>query len=325
MSHELEINEDGSANMFYRGDVPWHRLGTYIAPDQQLTAHDAMVAAGLDWKVNTQGLFLEDGTEAPSQAVVREDTGAILGVVGKQYKPLQNSEAFEFFNPFLESGLVEFETAGSLRDGKRIWALAKIKGDPMEIAPNDFIEQYILLSNGHDGKTAVRAGFCPTRVVCANTLAMAHDNDASQLIRIRHSGNVQDNLTKVSEIMNIASQQFEATAKQYKMLATKQINQDDLAKFVKLVFVGEKYEEMEALGLKPANKILSNIIPLFEKGRGNDMVGVKGTAWAAYNAVSEYLQYERGTDEDIRLDKLWFGDGATLNQRALNIITKMVA
>jgi hypothetical protein len=77
--------------------------------------------------------------------------------------------------------------------------------------------------------------------------------------------------------------------------------------------------------LKPAQRILENIIPLFEKGRGNDMASIKGTAWAAYNAVNEYLQYERGNDEDSRLDKLWFGDGANLNQRALGIITKLVS
>lgn len=324
MSHELEI-VNGQAQMFYRGDVPWHKLGTMIGEDEQLTAHDAMVAAGLDWKVNTQGLYLKDGTEAPSKAVVREDTGAILGVVSKNYQPLQNSQAFDFFNPFLESGQVEFETAGSLNDGKRIWALAKIKRDPLEIAPNDIIDQYILLSNGHNGKVAVRAGFTPVRVVCSNTMAMAIESDASQLIRLRHSANIQDNLIKVSEIMNVATQRFEATAEQYRYLASKQINQADLERYVKLVFTGEKYVEMEKQGLKPNRQIIDKIIPLFQKGRGNDMVGVKGTAWGAYNAVNEYLQYERGNDDDKRLDSMWFGEGERLNKRALEVITKMVA
>lgn len=324
MSHELEM-VNGEAQMFYRGDAPWHKLGTFISPDQQLTAHDAMVAAGLDWKVSTQGLYLKDGTEAVEKAVVREDNNKILGVVGKNYTPLQNSEAFDFFNPFLESGQVEFETAGSLNDGKRIWALAKIKRDPLEIAPNDIIEQYVLLSNGHTGKVSVRAGFTPVRVVCANTLAMSLENDASQLIRLRHSVNVQDNLMKVGEIMNIASQKFEATAEQYRFLASKQVNSADLERFVKLVFVGEKYVELEKHGLNPAKQILAKIIPLFQKGRGNDMVGVKGTAWGAYNAVNEYLQYERGNDDDKRLDSMWFGEGEKLNKRALDVITKMVA
>ncbi len=324
MSHELEII-NGEAQMFYKGEVPWHGLGRMIPKEQELTAKDAIIAAGLDWKVDTQPLYLADGTIAPSQAVVREDTNKILGVVGSKYNPLQNSEAFEFFDPFLKSGEVSFETAGSLREGKRIWVMAKINKDPMEIAPNDLVEKYVLLSNSHDGTMAVRAGFTPIRVVCNNTLSMATENGASQLIRLKHTGNLQANLEKVSEIMNIANESFEATAEQYRFLANKTINSADLDRFVKLVFVGEKYVELEAQGLKPANKILADIIPLFEKGRGNDMASIKGTAWAAYNAVNEYLQYERGNDADTRLDKMWFGDGATLNQRALQIITKMVA
>lgn len=324
MAHGLELI-NGEAQMFYRSEAPWHKLGRFIAPDELLTTEQAIVAAGLDWNVSTRPLFLDDGTQAPSNAVVRDDTNGILGVVSQKYQPLQNKDAFKFFDPFIESGEAMFETAGSLKEGKRIWVLAKINKDPLEIAKGDTVEKYILLSNGHDGLVSVRAGFTPIRVVCQNTLSMATSNDASQLIRLKHTKNLQENLDKVAEIMNLANAQFEATAEQYKFLANRTVSSADLERYVKLVFVGEKYVEMEKLGLKPAQRILNNIIPLFEKGRGNDMSSIKGTAWAAYNAVNEYLQYERGNDEDSRLDKLWFGDGANLNQRALGIITKMVS
>lgn len=324
MSHELEI-VNGEAQMFYRGDVPWHRMGRMIKQDQTLTSEDAIVAAGLDWKVTTEELYLANGQLAPSKATVRQDTGDILGVVGKNYTPLQNKKAFDFFDPFIKSGQAVFETAGSLREGKRIWVLAKINKDPMVITGDDIIDKYVLLSNGHDGSMAVRAGFTPVRVVCANTMAMAHSKGQSQLIRVTHGKNVEQNVERVQEIMNLANQQFEASAEQYRFLANRQVNADDLAKFVKLVFTGEKYVELEKLGLTPNKQIIERIIPLFEKGRGNDMRGVAGTAWGAYNAVNEYLQYERGTDEGKRLDSMWFGEGANLNQKALNIITKLVA
>jgi phage/plasmid-like protein (TIGR03299 family) len=324
MAHELELI-NGEAQMFYRGEAPWHKLGRFIEPDEALTTEDAIVAAGLDWNVSTRPLYLDDGTQAPSNAVVRDDTNGILGVVSQKYQPLQNREAFKFFDPFIESGEAMFETAGSLKDGKRIWVLAKINKDPLEIARGDVVDKYILLSNGHDGLVSVRAGFTPIRVVCQNTLSMATSNDASQLIRLKHTKNLQENLDKVAEIMNVANASFEATAEQYRFLANRTVSQADLERYVKLVFVGEKYVEMEKMGLNPAKRILAEVIPLFEKGRGNDMSSIKGTAWAAYNAVNEYLQYERGNDEDSRLDKLWFGDGATLNQRALGIITKLVS
>jgi phage/plasmid-like protein (TIGR03299 family) len=325
MSHELEL-VNGEAQMFYRGDAPWHNLGRFIDPEKHLTSEEAIVAAGLDWEVKTQPLYLGDSTLVPSnKAVVREDNNEVLGVVGKNYTPLQNRKAFEFFDPFIESNGASFETAGSLKGGKKIWALAKINQDPMEIMKNDIVEKYVLLSNGHDGTVSLRVGFTPIRVVCQNTLSMAIGNSASQLIRLKHTSNIEENLDKVGEIMNLANQEFEATAEQYRFLSNKTVNTKDLERLVKLVFVGENYLEEEKLGIERGKRIFANVLELFETGRGTEVSGVKGTAWGAYNAVNEYLQYERGSDDDNRLDKMWFGDSATMNRKALDIITKMVA
>ena len=321
MAHELEII-NGNAQMFYRGEKPWHGLGRYIAPDELLTSEDAIVASGLDWTVNTQPLFLGDGTKAPSNAVVRSDNNKILGVVGDTYKPLQNKDAFKFFDGFIESGQASFETAGSLRDGKRIWVMAKINSDVDVIKGNDILERYVLLSNSHDGTTSVRAGFTPVRVVCQNTLTMAHSNASSKLIRVRHGKSVKENVDRVAEIMNLSNREFEATIEQYRFLANREINASDLEKYIKIVMVGEKkFQANPELG----NRVLNKIIPLFEKGRGNDLKEVKGTYWTAYNSISEYLQHEKGSDESIRMDSLWFGQSNTVLQNALKIATKMAS
>jgi phage/plasmid-like protein (TIGR03299 family) len=321
MAHELEII-NGNASMFYRGENPWHRLGTFIKPEEKLTSEQAIVAANLDWTVGTQPLFLADGTLAPANAVVRNDNNNVLGVVGKDYQPLQNKDAFRFFDSFIESNQAQYETAGALRDGKRIWVLAKINSDLDVVKGDDTLERYIMLSNSHDGTTAVRAGFTNIRVVCQNTLSLAHSSAASKLIRVRHGKNVKDNVDKIAEIMNLANREFEATLEQYKLLANRQINSTDLEKYVKMVMIGEK--KMEA-NKEAGARILNRIIPLFEKGRGNDMPEIKGTLWAAYNSISEYLQYEKGQDEQIRMDSLMFGQSAVTLENALKIAVKMAA
>ena len=318
MAHEVE-------NMFYVNETPWHGLGErFVEPPSM---EEAIVAAGLNWKVDTKPLYLEDGTQAPSKAVVRETDNSILGVVGENYQPLQNIDAFKFFNNFIDTNQASLETAGSLRQGKRIWVLAKINKDPMTIVSksNDIVEKYVLLSNSHDGTMSVRAGFTPIRVVCANTLSMSHQSGASQLIRLKHTKNLNVNLERVSQIMDLANQQFEATAEQYRILANKDVNSADLEKYVKLVFVGPKYEQMEKEGQSPARNVLPKVINLFENGRGSQLPGVKGTYWAAYNAVNEYLGYERGSDRQARLDKMWFGDSATINQKAFKVAMQMAA
>src|SRR5579871_4073541 len=195
MSHEVE-KRNGKAQMMYVGEVPWHGLGTRFETAPSLA--EAIVAAGLNWEVQkvalqTVGLNLD----VPAMAMQRKSDNKILGVVGKEWHPLQNSEAFEFFTPFVDEKQAEINTAGSLRGGQRIFVLAKIKRDPMEIVPGDAVEKYILLSNSHDGSQAVRVGFTPIRVVCANTLAMAIGDGASQLIRLRHTKNLNDSLNSV--------------------------------------------------------------------------------------------------------------------------------
>ena len=190
---------------------------------------------------------------------------------------------------------------------------------PLVIAPGDEVEKFILLSHGHDGSLAIRCGFTPVRVVCQNTLSMAHGSDASKLIRIKHTKDVLANLENIRETMNLANQEFEATAEQYRLLARKSINQEDLRRFVKRVL---KIKDDEQPSTRMFNTI-AEIIALCESGRGNTLPYVSGTYWTAYNGVSEWLTYNRGHSQDSRLNSLWFGDSANLNRLALETALDM--
>lgn len=322
MAHELEI-VNGQASMMYVGDVPWHSLGKRFI--EAPTLDEAIIAAGLNWQVTTEPLFAGNGDKAPALLTRRDSDKSILGVVGPSYTPLQNSEAFNFFRPFIDEKAATIECAGSLRQGKRVFVLCKLNLADSVIKGNDVVSKYLLLSNSHDGTLAVRVGFTPVRCVCSNTLSMAHNDSASKLIRVRHTGNVVANLENIRETMNLADQQFEATAEQYRMLANKAINQSDLEKFVKLVFATKKQMDnvVDLNELNSGNRVKNDILRLFETGRGNDLPEIKGTYWAAYQAVTEYVQYERGEDNQARLDSTWFGPGMQINKKALEVATTM--
>lgn len=197
--------------------------------------------------------------------------------------------------------------------------MAKLNRDPLVVAPGDEVEKYLLLSHGHDGSLAVRVGFTPIRVVCQNTLSMAHGSDASRLIRIKHTKDVHRNLADIREVMDAADAEFTATAEQYRLLAGRSINQADLRRYVKKVL---KIEEDATPSTRTRN-VMEEIIGLCEAGRGNDLPSVRGTYWAAYNGVSEYLGYQRGRNQQSRLDSLWFGDSAGLNRHALETALAM--
>jgi phage/plasmid-like protein (TIGR03299 family) len=202
-----------------------------------------------------------------------------------------------------------------------VWVLAKLNREPLVVAPGDEVEKYLLLSHGHDGSLAVRVGFTPVRVVCANTLAVAHRSDAAKLIRLKHTKDVLTNLANVREVMNLANAEFEATAEQYRLLARKDINQADLRRYVKRVL---KVDDQEEIATRTAN-VIEQIVGLCESGVGNTLPSVKDTYWTAYNGVTEWLGYQRGRGRQSRLDSLWFGDSANLNRHALQVALEMAA
>jgi phage/plasmid-like protein (TIGR03299 family) len=277
MPHEVET-------MAYAGQVPWHGLGTKLEESDLYDWRAACNKAGLAWEAETVPLLMADNHEKVSHvAVRRKSDGRVLGVVGPRYTILQNQDAFKWFQPFLDAREAVLHTASSLRSGSRIWVLAKLNRDPLVVAEGDEVEKYLLLSHSHDGSLAVRVGFTPVRVVCANTLAMAHGADASKLIRVKHTQEVLENLKSIREVMNLANQEFEATADQYRRLARKSINQNDLCRYVQRVL---KIED-EANPSTRIKNIAQEILGLAEAGRGNDLASVRGTLWTAYNGVSE--------------------------------------
>lgn len=343
------------ATMFSVKETPWHGLG-HVLVDAPTIA-DAIKLAGADWQIVIESLYRNNQETVDDfvRAFVRSDTNKVLGVVGNKTHPLQNEDAFKFFEPFIEAGECFMETGGVLGEGEKVWVMAKINRDNNVVRKGDEIVKYMLVSNSHDGSTAVRVGFTPVRVVCANTLAMAHSDKSSKLIRVRHSKSVKQNVERVRDIMNAADADFEATAEEFRVLARRDINQNDLRKYVKTVFDMEeddsklatrtrntldriieihnenvgivrellaaaKQEEVQA---KVNANIMEAIFENMETGRGTNDVKSAGSWWDAYNAVNEYLNYERGNSPETRLESLWFGPNAKANNDALVTALKM--
>ena len=299
--------------MMFVGATPWHGLGNKV--DADIGVEDAIVAAGLDWEVGLKDLQTVDGVPVNHRATYRKTDGSILGVVGPRYTPLQNKDSFDWFQPFLDAGECSIHTAGSLHSGQKVWVLAQLNRDNSEIVSGDDVSKFILLSNSHDGTTAIRVGYTPIRVVCVNTLAMAHSKGSgSQLIRIRHTRSSKNNLEQVRDIMDNINAQFEATAEQFRFLVSKNFNQADIRRYVKTMLGIEGTVDGD-IKTRTRN-IMDEILALVE-GPKQSATNVRGTWWAAYNGYNEYLNYNKGRTEDNRLDSLWFGANANDNIKAL--------
>lgn len=304
MAHEFESG-------FFVGEPAWHGLGVVLKDAPSLA--DAIRCAGLDWNVRLAPLQLsEDGRGVEHQATVRESDSSILGVVGPGFVPLQNVDAFGWFQPFVDSGAVKLEAAGSLREGRKVWVLARVVDAVRDIAPGDPINQYVLLAHAHDGSLAIRIGFTLVRVVCANTLQGALDHGASKLIKIAHTKGARVALEKVREVIDLAKGEFAASSEKLQVLARHGCDEVTLRRYVRTVFQPERADDENA-----AKRIVADVVPLFEAGRGAELS--RGTLWGAYNAITEYTSHHRGRSQDRRVESQWFGEGVKIAQRALDV------
>ena len=213
--------------MFSTRVTPWHGLGTIVADAP--TSEDAIHLAGLDWDVVQQKIYLEDGTEIKDAfANVRSSDNRPLGIVGNRYQIVQNVEAFSFTDALLGEG-VKYETAGSLKDGKTIWLLAKLP-DKYDIL-GDKVDPYIVFTNTHDGSGAVRVAMTPIRVVCNNTLNMALKS-ATRTWTTRHTGDINKKLTDAQNTLQLAQKYMEGTKELFEELNTVKMNDISLQRAV---------------------------------------------------------------------------------------------
>ena len=222
MSHRIQV-EDGKASMMYVGQPPWHGLGQGL--DSPATAEEAIQAAKLDWEVRKQPVYAwGDAFAYPVEgkfAVVPvdrwgQDDCPVFGIVGPDYRPLQNREAFQFFDPIVGEGAAIYQTAGALGDGERVWILAKLPED-IKVADGDITKKYLLLSNSHDGTSSVQIKFTPVRVVCWNTLTMALSKGPT--IRVGHTPALKQRLARARDALHLINAHYQRIEESFHAMA----------------------------------------------------------------------------------------------------------
>lgn len=309
MAHELEI-VNGEAQMAYVGQLPWHGLGTKVEDD--LTPSEFQTAAGLDWNVVEVPVYADYNgkrIESGHQMLIRDSDSKPLTIITGDWNPVQNSEAFEFFAEFCEVGAMKMETAGSLKGGQWVWALAK-STDAFELFGGDKVEAYLLFSNPHIYGRGIDIQFTPTRVVCNNTLNVALNADAKNRVRMNHRRQFDADLAK--DMLGLASDKMDKFKTMAQFLGTKSFKDDIVKEYFNDVFPG--YSKKEDEERKPSKNAL-RAFEILETQPGAEFA--KGTWWQAFNATTYMVDHEIGRSEEARLTSNWYGANKQLKNRAL--------
>jgi len=312
MSHEVEMVE-GVAQMAYAGETPWHGLGTKVAPD--LSPIQIMSKAGLDWSVEKETMTTASGVEIEGKkALVRSSDNKVLDVVGDGWNPVQNETAFEFFSEYTLAGDMEMHTAGSLKGGQMVWALAKVK-ESFDILGGDQVDSYLLFSNPHKYGKAIDVRFTPIRVVCNNTLSMSLGEKVANSVTLNHRN--EFNPAMVKEQMGIASEKFAKYKEMAEFLSTKKFSMDALVQYYNEVFP-RTYQGKKDVQVKTFADLSSNgqKAHSFLETQPGAHFG-EGSWWQALNSVTYLTDHRMGRETDSRLASAWFGANQTRKIRAV--------
>ena len=309
MAHMVET-------MAYAGQVPWHGLGVAVSND--LTPAQMMQKAGLDWRVDEVDCFIKTrngDVKTGQKALVRSTDDKILTTVGENWNPVQNEQAFEFFSEYVMAGDMEMHTAGSLKDGQMVWALAKVK-ESFELFKGDTVESYLLFSNPHQYGKSIDIRFTPIRVVCNNTLTLSLDSKTEKSVRVGHR--VEFDPSSVKEALGIASKKMNTYKEMAQFLGSKRYTSDNVIEFFNEVFprTADKRVQGKALALDTLSRNAKLCYDALEQQPGAEFA--EGSWWQAFNAVTFVTDHVQGRNADNRLYSNWFGGNEMRKRNAIN-------
>ena len=329
MAHMLEQYGDMASFASLRQPA-WHGLGTVI--DEAVSTQEMLDLAHLSgWNVRLETVDLPGRSHRDYFATVRTnpfDGGTdVLGVVGERYKVLQNEELFTFGDALLDGG--RWETAGSIKNGTVVFGSLALDRTT-ELDPSgrgDKVNNYLLVHTSHDGSLAIQASVTPVRVVCQNTLNMAvgyKGKGAKQSFRIRHTQTVQGKVQAAREALGLANQYLDAFDKIAAEMIAKEINDQKFFDIITTIYPKPE-ENVKGAMTKWENKIdtLNTIY------NGETCVNIKGTAWGAYNALTERLDWYRnprgGNAESVLAAASGFDPSTTSAKNSMLHVVKEVA
>ena len=336
MAHLID-ESNGRANMAYVGEKPWHGLGAQLTEGADIDTWTK--EAGLAFSVKKAQVryevplprvthALESGNvlgySFPGRHVLyRDDTCAPLGVVSDRYNIVQPADIMDFFRTVTESAGMHLETAGSLKGGQKIWALAQAgKGD--NIRKGDGVKPYLLLATSFDGSLATVAKFTAVRVVCNNTITVALQDglESGRSVRVAHFS--EFNPVIVREKLGIMLSAWGAWLEAAKEMAETAIDGERADAYLVKVLSGSKIEGEAADTFVEDirdSRAYRKIMNLFDGAAiGAELAG-KGNKWALLNAVTEYIDHQRVTNADKRMNVAWFGAGDAMKSKAFEILS----
>lgn len=294
--------------------IPWHGLGTMI-PAGMDHSDDVIEFAGLNHEMLLKPAYFHGIggkltlVQPPRFAVMRDSDGKCVGEVGKSFNVLQNREAFDGMDSWLQDGRMTYETAGALYGGSRIFILARI-GEDFLVGGKDPVTPYVLLLNGHDGTKSLSVKPVTTRVVCANTLAVAVGERTTEFT-IRHTKTMHDRLESSARALGLASRRQTLMNEAFEKMAQTTATEQLAERVMNIVVPAPTADDGDIVTNRKQQERFEMWRLLNGGSRSVQFAGGADNRWGLFNWATEWIDWKeprKGQDLDA---------GGSLEKRAV--------
>jgi len=331
MAHEISVIEENGleiAEAGYANTPAWHNLGNVFnaGGTEAPNSEQMMELAHQNWLTEKEPMNLvQDGKAVGGYfATVRQDTREVLGIVGKNYKVLQNKDAFKFMDSFMQDGIMRYESAMALFGGKQVVLLARMPSVD-EVIPGDRQDRFLLLSNTHDGTGSIIMQPTHVRVVCNNTHRIAISNQTYQ-VKVRHSSSMEEKMEMARKYLSQFDKKFSEYTETAKHLAKYSYTQDMVKSYLDQLFPAQK----DASDRQVKNRLAKlDMVKGMMNTPANTLPGMEGTLWQLFNAVTEAVDHRssyKGDDlarAENRFTNIMEGAGANLKDKAFELALQL--
>ena len=275
-----------------------------------------------NFEVKTVPLMMPSGDLVPDKkATVVKGTNQYLGTVGKDYRLIQPMEFYELAQRFMEETGAVIDKTITLKDGACIGLSMKV--DTQEYLDGDPVELNFLMMTSFNMQYSLIGKAISQRLFCMNQLP-----NSNSLFDIKHT-------TYASQRVGIAlrmvgfygKEQADFNIKMRALVKYPMSERTMVNWFTSLLPVPTK-------GSKRGNSIYENtrakFVELLQSGQGVDIPGLRGSAYHALNALTEFVNHHRPTRVkaerdagEVKWESTLFGSGNQLMQKGFSKIVDM--
>lgn len=296
----------------------YSKIGVALSGDESLEEATEKIYPNVliecDLHAKLEGEF--NPVKVSDKKAIYKDNGEYISTVGSGYGLVQPFESIQYMQSYLDTSELKLTHGGQLDGGRKMFLMSDIWKAETEIAKGDAVKCSLLSSTSFDGSSKNRIDIIITRLACLNGMKV---DEKVFSVGFKHTSKIHQRLDAAKHEIQIAVDAFYKTTNKMKVLATKKVTEQQVKTFVRNVFVSEEAEDISTR----TNNQIERVLELVYAGAGNDNQAIQGTAWQAFNGVTEYVTHEYGRNEESRLEAQWFGASADINRRAMSLAMSM--